>query len=86
MSKVFKLNQNFPYELRTLNPLRSRNPKTVKYGTESISYLAPKIWSIIPDTIKNSESLESFKFKIRKWTPNCPCRLCKTFLQHVGFI
>ena len=29
----------------------SRNVKTVYYGTESISYLAPKIWVLIPNDI-----------------------------------
>ena len=24
--------------------------------------------------------------KIRKWKPDCPCRLCKIYLQHVGFV
>ena len=31
-------------------------------------------------------SLESFKLKIRKWNPECPCRLCKTYLKHVDSI
>ena len=68
------------------NELYSRNSKTVAYGTESVSFMAPKIWSIVPQELKNSQSLYSFKKGIRKWKPNCPCRLCNTFLQHVGFI
>ena len=39
-----------------------------------------------PGAIKNSMSLESFKLKIRKWNPECPCRLCKTYLKHVDSI
>ena len=38
MKNVFRLNTNIPYKLR----LGSRNLKTVKYGTETVSYLAPK--------------------------------------------
>ena len=60
--------------------------KTVKYGTETISYLAHKIWSLVPNVIKSSKSLDVFKSKIRQWEPDCPCRLCKNYLQHVGFI
>ena len=86
MSQVFKLSNPLPYHLRNSNELYSRNPRTVRYGTETISFLAPKIWAIVPSDIKNSRSLTSFKTNIRKWKPDCPCRLCKRYLQHVGFI
>ena len=62
------------------------NPKTVKYGTETMSHLAPKIWSLVPYDIKSSKSLDVFKSKIRQCEPDCPCRLCKNYLQHVDFI
>ena len=58
----------------------------LKYETETIFYLAPKIWSLLPNVIKSSKSLDVFKSKIRQWEPDCPCRLCKNYLQHVGFI
>ena len=83
---VFKGNETIPYDLRTRNELYVRNPKTVIYGTKTIPFLSPKIWSLIPKNIKDSSSLPCFKNSIRKWKPNCPCRLSKTFLQHVGFI
>ena len=86
LNEVFKVNETIPYDLRMRNELYARNPKTVRYGTETISFLSPKIWSLIPQNIKDSGSLPCFKKNIRKWKPNCPCRLCKTFLQHVGFI
>ena len=86
MKNVFHFNTYIPYNLRSSSELYSRNPKTVKYGTETISYLAPKIWSLVPNAIKNSKSLDVFKFKIRQWEPDCPCWLCKNYLQNVGFI
>ena len=86
MNNIFKVNQTVPYDLRKRNVLQSRNPSSVRYGTETISYIAPKIWSLVPETIKNCDSLKSFKQKIRKWKPDCPCRLCKIYLQHVGFV
>ena len=86
MNSVFNLKENNRYSLRNVYELYSRNPRTVKYGTETISYLAPKIWSIVPQTIKENTSLYSFKIKIRKWKPDCPCRLCERYLQHVGFV
>ena len=80
MKNIFHLSTNIPYNLM------SRSELTVKYGTDTISYLAPKIWSSVPNVIKSGNSLDVFKSKTRKWEPNCPCRLCKNYLQHVGFI
>ena len=48
--------------------------------------ITPKIWLFVLKTIKNCDSLKSFKQKIRKWKPDYPCRLCKTYLQNGGFI
>lgn len=63
-----------------------RNPKTIWYGTETILYMAPKIWSKVPETTKMSSSWESFTLKIRKRKPECVCRLCVKYLQHFGFV
>ena len=46
-------------------PFKTRNVHTVTYGTETISYLGPKIWSLIPDHIKTSSTLLEFKSKIK---------------------
>ena len=86
MNDVFQVQSPAPYYLRDKNELYSRKPKTVVYGTESVTIMAPKIWAIVPHELKNSQSLYSFKKHIRKWKRNCPCRLCKTYLQHVTFI
>ena len=86
MKNVFHLNTNIPYNFSSHSELYSRNPKIVKYGTEAISYLAPKIWSLVPNAMKSSKSLDVFKSKIRQWEPDSLCRLCKSYLQHVGFI
>ena len=85
LNSVFHKNISNSYDLRNHKKLYSRNPKTVKYGTETVSYMVPKIWSKAPQTVKMSPSLESFKSKIRRWKPECDCRLCKTYLHHVGF-
>ena len=80
MNEVFQVKSPAPYYLRDKNELDSRNPKTVAYGAESVSFMAPKIWSIVSQRLKNSQSLYSFKKSIRKWKPNCPSWLCKTYL------
>ena len=54
------------YELRGNNFLERRRVKSVRYSTESISSLAPKIWEILPNEIKDSDTLQIFKAKIKK--------------------
>ena len=75
------------YNLRNRNFNRSRKVNSVYNGTESLSYLGPKIWDLVPIEIKQSENLNIFKKKIKTWTcSECPCRLCKTFVPELGFI
>ena len=81
-----KLNRSPTYNLTTRQDLYSRNPKTMKYGTKTISFLARKTQTIVPQNIKSCTSISSFKINIRKWKPDCPCRLCKCFWKHVSFI
>ena len=61
--------------------------KSVYHGSESIFYLGPKIWEIVPKMIKETNSFNSFKIKIRKWvTQSCLCRLCEQYISGVGFL
>ena len=86
MTELFQIKKT-KYDLCKGNILISRNVKTVYYGTESISYLAPKIWELIPTDIKNCKSLNCFKSKIKLWVPyDCPCRICKIYIQNLTFI
>ena len=48
LNKVFKFNETMPYGLRMHNESYARNLKTVRYGTETISFLSPKVWVFIP--------------------------------------
>ena len=86
LNNVFHKNISNSYDLRNHKKLYSRNPKTVRYWTETVSYMAPKIWSKVPETIKMSSSLQFFKTKIRKWKPKCNCCLFTTYLDHAGFV
>ena len=74
------------YNFRQNRDFRIRSVKSVYHGSESISYLGPKIWEIVPAKIKETDSLNSFKKEIRKWVrQKCPCRLCKQYISGVGF-
>ena len=75
------------YNFCNYNDFRILFVRTVYHGTEIISYLEPKIWDIVPIELKSLESLDSFRKSIRKWTPNnSSCRLCKRYLDGIGFL
>ena len=76
MKNTFQFHTNNPYRgkdrhPKTVNPKTVGNPKTVKYGTETISYLARKIWFLFLEIIESRKTLDIFKDKIRKWKPDC---------------
>ena len=87
MKNIFE-QQNPSYNLRSAcNQFRRENIKTVHYGLQSVRYLGPKIWELVPNNIKYSNSLSKFKKVIKSWKREaCPCRLCKTYIAQVGFI
>ena len=75
------------YNLRRNDTFEKRQVHSVYHSTESLSFLGPKIWDLVPVELKQSESLDSFKLKIKNWVPfECPCRLCKTHIQQVGIL
>ena len=79
MKDVFPLNDDSGYSTCNKRTFKSRHVKTVRYGTDSLAYLAPKIWELVPNEMKNLESLTAFKTAIKKWkATNCPFRLFKS--------
>ena len=65
----------------------NRKVHSVYHGTESLSFLGPKIWDLVQVELKQSETLYSFKSKIRNWVPfECPCRIYQTYIQQVAFL
>ena len=86
MEDVFKF-KNLTYNFRNMETLNRSNVNSVKYGTETITSLVAKSWKILPNDYKELTSLSTLKSKNKNWqTDNCPCRLCKTYIQRVGFI
>ena len=78
--------RNESYNLRHNAEFLQPLVNSVRCGTESISYLGPKIWGMVPNSYKNLDSLFNFKMVIKKWKPeNCPCRICKVFVKNIGF-
>ena len=86
IADLFHVRQN-NYNLRHDSYFAIPNVKSVYHGTESLSNLGPRIWNLVPDKLKQLVDIHAFKKEIKKWKPeNCPCRLCKTYIPHVGFI
>ena len=86
MNEIFQIEER-PYNLRNEVFVKRHNVRTVRYGTEAVSFLAPKIWDLVPEDCKNETDLIAFKEKIKNWIPDsCPCRICKKYVQNLGFL
>ena len=82
MNGAFMIRNN-NYNVRNFQCLYSKNKRTVKYGTETVTYRRTQIWNLVPEKTKNESSFR----QIGKWKgEKCSCRICKTYIQHVGFI
>ena len=70
MSNLFKLKAENSYNLRQVS-----------------GFSRPMVKSVYHRQVKNIDNLEHFKKEIKTWTPdNCPCRLCKVYIESVGFL
>ena len=85
MNNILKAENS--YNLRQVSEFSRPMLESMYRGTKIISYLGPKIWDIPPEKLKNIDNLEHFKKEIKTWKPdNCPCRLCKVYIESVGFL
>ena len=77
VTQVFPLNANTRYP----KLLKTRNVNSVRYGSDTLAHLGPKIW-LIRNGIKEEKSQNSFTKKIKQWKPvNCPCKLCNIYVK-----
>ena len=53
MNNIFKFSKVIPCDLRKPGKFQRRNPNSVKFGTDSVSYLAAKMWSVVSETSSN---------------------------------
>ena len=86
VSELFSFS-NFNYNLRSGSQFHQPSANTAWNGQETISYLGPKIWNMVPEEMKQKSSLFAFKREVKQWVPNnCLCRICKNYLPKIGFI
>ena len=86
MNEIF-VKRNNVYNLRKLSEFARPKVHSVFHSKQSISYLGPQIWDMIPVEMKNLKTISAFKKEVKNWKlGNCPCRLCKSYIHNVGFI
>ena len=76
------------YNLRSeTSQFRRENVKTTHLVIQSVKFLGFKIWTMVPQNIKNCKSLQEFKGLIKVWKPEVsPCRIWKKYVASIGFI
>ena len=86
MTRVFE-EKNVPYNFRESNSLALPKVKTTSYDIDTIRYIGKKLWQALPNEIKESQSLDIFKQKVKLMRNfDCSCRLCKNFVPSIGFL
>ena len=72
-----------------LQPVLSFHPKvrTTSFGIETIAYLGSRLWQLLPQEIKQPDTLPIFKKRIRRLQGvECNCGHCKTYIPQVGYL
>ena len=82
------LNKRFnTYNRRSFHEFVTERKRTIWYDLETLSYRYPQLWFLLPENLKEINSLSQFKRNIKHWIcRDCPCRLCKVFIQNLGFL
>ena len=61
MRDIFHFQENDNFNSRSGTHLASRNMRRTLFGKETVSNLGGKIWSLLPEELKKSSSLQVFK-------------------------
>ena len=82
------LNKRFnTYNLRGFQEFATERKRTVWYGLETLSYCYPQLWSLLLESLREMNSLNQFKRNNKHWIfCDCLCRLCKMYIQNLGFL
>ena len=86
VNELFQLREPIPYELRQRSQFQIPFFHSVFSRTESLKFLGPKIWALVPNEMKQLKSQGKFRNAIKQWKPtSCPCRLCKDIFIGLAF-
>ena len=86
VKELIQFGEQMPIELRKKSQFETPWIHSVFSDTESFKFLGPKIWTLVPNKMKQLESLGKFRNAIKQWKPTpYPCRLCKKISIGLGF-
>ena len=87
INDLFPLKETNNYNFRHKFFFKTRRNETVRNGFESISYLGPQIWEMLPSEMQECETFFEFKSEVKSWNPiNCLCKLRETYIGGVGYL
>ena len=64
MTEVFEIKEHYNLHFEASH-FKRENVKSTYYGIQSVQHLGPKIWNIVPQNIRKSDSLNKFKSLIK---------------------
>ena len=86
MQEIFFENESH-YDMRNNNEFVQPWVRSVGNGTESVRFKGPQLWQMLPQAIRNFESLAQFKANMKHSKgENCLCKLCRTFIPNLGYL
>ena len=69
VNELFQFREQISYKLRQRLQFQIAWVHSLFSGTESLKFLGPKIWALVPNEMKQSESLEKSRNAIKQWNP-----------------
>ena len=81
VNKLFQSRKQIPYQLRKTSQFQTPLVHSVFSGTKNLKFVVPKIWAMVPNEMKQLESLWKFRNTTKR-----PCRLCKRYIYRIGFL
>ena len=69
VNELFQFREQISYKLRQRLQFQIAWVHSLFSGTESLKFLGPKIWALVPNEMKQSESLEKSRNATKQWNP-----------------
>ena len=86
-NNIFTQKDNGRDKLRQISRFSRPLVKSVYCGSKSVSFLGMKIWDMLQDGCRDIDNLNTFENKVKKLKPeSCFCRLCKIYINNIGFV
>ena len=83
----FNSESKIPYESRQRSQFQIPWVHSVSVVHKALFFFGSKVWALVPDGIKQLETLGKFRNAIKQWKPkSCLCRLCKRYIHRIGFL